>query len=39
MAESRALTLKLLADISDLTKNLDKGTNEVEGFGGKLADF
>jgi hypothetical protein len=36
---SRALTLKLLADISDLTKNLDKGTNEVEGFGGKLADF
>jgi len=39
MAESRALTLKLLADISDLTKNLDKGTNEVEGFGGKLSDF
>jgi len=39
MAESRALTLKLLADISDLTKNLDKGTNEVEGFGGKLGDF
>lgn len=36
---SRALTLKLLADISDLTKNLDKGTNEVEGFGGKLNDF
>ena len=36
---SRALTLKLLADISDLTKNLDKGTNEVEGFGGKLSDF
>ena len=33
----RALTLKLLADISDFTKNLDKGAKDVDGFGDKMA--
>lgn len=33
----RALTLKLLADISDFNKNLDKGAKDVDGFGDKMA--
>lgn len=34
---TRALTLKLLADISDFNKNLDKGAKDVDGFGDKMA--
>ena len=33
----RTLTLKLLADISDFNKNLDKGAKDVDGFGDKMA--
>jgi len=36
---SRSLTLKLIADIDDFNKNLNKGSNEVEGFGGKIEKF
>jgi len=36
---SRALTLKLLADVDSFTKNLGKADNEVKGFGSKVADF
>ena len=36
---TRALTLKLIADIDDFNKNLNKGSTEVEGFGGKLEKF
>ena len=36
---TRSLTLKLIADIDDFNKNLNKGSNEVEGFGGKLEKF
>lgn len=39
MAGSRTLKLSILADVDDLKKNLDKGSNEVEGFGGKLEKF
>ena len=35
----RALTLKLIADIDDFNKNLNKGTTEVEGFSGKIEKF
>ena len=34
---NRSLTLKLLADISDFNKNLDKGAKDVDGFGDKMA--
>lgn len=34
---NRALTLKLLADISDFNKNLDKGAKDVDTFGDKMA--
>jgi hypothetical protein len=34
---TRALTLKLLADISDFNKGLDKGAKDVDGFGDKMA--
>ena len=34
----RALTLKLIADIDSFNKNLKTATNDVEGFGGKMAD-
>jgi hypothetical protein len=34
---TRALTLKLLADISDFNKNLDKGAKDVDGFGDKMS--
>lgn len=37
--DSRALTLKLLADVSDFTKGLDKGSKETESFGNKVAAF
>lgn len=36
---TRALTLKLIADIDDFNKNLNKGSDEVEGFGGKIEKF
>ena len=36
---TRALTLKLIADIDDFNKNLNKGSTEVEGFGGQVEKF
>jgi len=39
MAESRTLKLSILADVDDLKKKLGTGSQEVEGFGSKLADF
>ena len=39
MAGSRTLKLSILADVADLKKNLDAGSKEVEGFGGKLEKF
>jgi hypothetical protein len=36
---TRALTLKLIADIDDFNKNLNKGSTEVEGFSGKIEKF
>jgi hypothetical protein len=36
---TRALTLKLIADIDDFNKNLNKGSTEVEGFSGKVEKF
>jgi hypothetical protein len=36
---TRALTLKLIADIDQFNKNLDKGSTEVEGFGDKISKF
>ena len=39
MAESRTLKLSILADIDNLKKNLNAGSNEVESFGSKLGDF
>ena len=37
--QSRTLKLSILADIDNLKKNLGAGSNEVEGFGGKLGGF
>lgn len=37
--QSRTLKLSILADIDNLKKNLNTGSNEVEGFGGKLGGF
>jgi hypothetical protein len=37
--DSRALTLKLLADVSDFVKNLDKADKDVATFGDKVSDF
>jgi hypothetical protein len=37
--DSRALTLKLLADVSDFVKNLDKADKDVMSFGDKVSDF
>jgi phage-related protein len=37
--DSRALTLKLLADIDNFTKNINKADNEVTGFGDKVKKF
>lgn len=36
---TRALTLKLLADVDNFTKNLNKADNDVTTFGGKVSDF
>ena len=36
---SRALTLKLLADIDNFTKNINKADNEVTSFGDKIKSF
>jgi hypothetical protein len=36
---SRALTLKLLADVDNFTKNLNKADGEVTTFGGKVSEF
>lgn len=36
---SRTLKLSILADVSDLKKNLSAGSTEVDGFGSKLGDF
>jgi hypothetical protein len=36
---SRALTLKLLADVDNFTKGLDKGTKETQSFGDKITKF
>jgi phage terminase small subunit len=36
---SRALTLKLLADVDNFTKNLNKADGEVQTFGGKVSEF
>jgi len=37
--QSRTLKLSILADVDQLKKSLDTGSNEVEGFGGKLSKF
>lgn len=39
MAGSRTLKLSILADVDDLRKKLNTGSQEVEGFGSKLGDF
>ena len=39
MAGSRTLKLSILADVDDLRKKLDTGSQEVEGFGSKIEDF
>jgi hypothetical protein len=39
MAGSRTLKLSILADVDNLKKNLDTGSKEVEGFGGKMEKF
>jgi phage-related protein len=36
---TRALTLKLLADVDNFTKNLDKADKEVLSFGDKVSNF
>jgi hypothetical protein len=36
---SRALTLKLLADVDNFTKGLDKGAKETQSFGDKITKF
>jgi hypothetical protein len=36
---TRALTLKLLADVDNFNKNLKSADNEVKGFGDKVGDF
>ena len=36
---TRALTLKLLADVDNFTKNLDKADNDVSSFGDKVTKF
>jgi hypothetical protein len=36
---SRALTLKLLADVDNFTKGLNKADGDVQTFGGKVSDF
>jgi hypothetical protein len=36
---TRALTLKLLADVDNFTKNLDKADKDIATFGDKVGDF
>lgn len=36
---SRALTLKLLADVDNFTRNLNKADKDVQTFGGKVSEF
>jgi phage-related protein len=36
---NRALTLKLLADVDNFTKNINKADNDVTGFGDKVTKF
>jgi hypothetical protein len=36
---TRALTLKLLADVDNFTKNLDKADKDVSSFGDKVSNF
>jgi hypothetical protein len=39
MAGNRTLKLSILADVDDLKKKLNQGSNDVEGFGTKLGKF
>lgn len=39
MAGNRTLKLSILADVDDLKKKLGQGSQEVEGFGSRIADF
>jgi hypothetical protein len=39
MAGSRTLKLSILADVDNLKKNLAQGTDDVQTFGSKIADF
>jgi hypothetical protein len=39
MAGSRTLKLSILGDVDDLKKKLGQGSDDVEGFGGKLEKF
>ena len=39
MAGSRTLKLSILADIDNLKKGLAEGTDDVQGFGSKIAEF
>ena len=39
MAGNRTLKLSILADVDDLKKKLNQGSDEVEGFGTKLGKF
>jgi phage-related protein len=39
MATPRTLKLSILADVAGLSKGLNQGTNEVQGFGSKMANF
>lgn len=38
-SDSRALTLKLLADVADFQKKIDGANNDVEGFSSKIGKF
>jgi phage-related protein len=39
MATPRTLKLSILADVAGLSKGLNQGSNEVQGFGSKMANF
>ena len=39
MATPRTLKLSILADVAGLSKGLNQGTNEVQSFGSKMANF
>jgi hypothetical protein len=39
MAGSRTLKLSILADVDNLKKGLAEGTDDVQGFGSKIAEF